>query len=125
MPLSWTDDLLVGHQEIDAQHVELFDLVVALVYARSPESRVLVAKSLYDHSREHFKFEEGLMDGIGYPEAERHKVQHSALLKRLTEIAHRISDRSLDIASLQQFIEDWLINHIVTDDADLAAYLRI
>ena len=125
MALAWTNDLLVGHSGIDVQHRELFDLVVALVEARSPESRVLVAKGLYDHSRFHFASEELLMDGIDYPEAGRHKILHKSLLKRLADLTHGISDRSLDLPNLQQFVEDWLINHIKTDDADLAAYLRI
>ena len=125
MALSWTDDLLVGHQQMDAQHRALFDLVVALLNARSPESRVLFAKALYDHTLDHFTFEELQMGNVDYPEAARHKILHKSLLKRLADITSGISDGSLDVPNLQEFIEGWLITHIVTDDADLAAYLRI
>ena len=125
MPLCWTDDLLVGHREIDAQHRELFDLVVVLLQARSPDTQALVAKGLYDHTRLHFASEELLMDGIDYPEAARHRILHKSLLKKLVDITSCVSDGSLDIANVQEFIEGWLITHIVTDDADLAAYLRI
>ena len=125
MPLSWTDDLLLHHAEIDAQHKALFGLANALLKAGSPAMQLLVAKGMYDHTRDHFKFEESLMDGLGYPQAEHHKLQHRALLKRLTEITHGIGDRSLHLPSLDRFIDEWLSNHIATEDSDLVAHLRI
>ena len=64
-----------------------------------------------------------LMDEIGYPHAGRQKAQHAALLNRLSEFTSAISDCSQHISGLQEFIKDWLVNHIDTDDADLAEYL--
>ena len=123
MPLSWNDEFLVGHQEIDAQHRAIFDYTVSLLKADSHEMRVLVAKGLSDHTRFHFAYEEMLMDGVGYPKAGRQKAQHAALLKRQAEITQAVADRSLLTPKLHEFIKDWLLSHIDNEDTDLAEYL--
>ncbi len=102
MSLSWKDKFLVGHQGIDAQHKALFEWAGSLLSAGSREMQVMVAKGLYDHTLTHFDFEERIMVKAEYPDTESHIVQHKALLKRLTEIAHGIADRSLHIPTLDE-----------------------
>jgi hemerythrin-like metal-binding protein len=124
MALRWNEKYLVGHTEIDSQHERLFELVLCLVAARSPEMQVLCAKNLFDDVREHFAFENQLMIEVGYPEGEEHLQLHKILLSKLDKMTHEIADRSLNVPQSQMDIVDWLVSHMTSADADLAAYIR-
>jgi hemerythrin-like metal-binding protein len=125
MDCGWKDQYVVGHPDIDSQHKALFDSVDLLISTSSRSGQLLCAKALYDETRDHFAFEEQLMAGVDYPEVDKHKDHHRHLLSKIDTLAHQIADRSFNTMNLQRFVTEWLVNHIVTSDADLAKHLQM
>lgn len=125
MPLRWNDAYKIGHAEIDAQHQELFKLVHVFLNASDKGSLTKCAMALFKYTRVHFEHEEALMKELNYPRLKAHHAQHAELLSLLGELAKKIADESLDMVELEAFLSSWLLEHIGTSDARLAAYVKL
>ncbi len=131
MPLlNWDSSFSVGVEEIDKQHQKLFALINQLHDAMmcGKENEVLesVLSSVADYTEYHFSFEEELMDKFDYPDSEKHKMAHTKLKETLSEIQAEYP-KAKPGANMRamDFLQSWLINHIVTGDMDmkLGAYI--
>lgn len=125
MSLEWIDGYKIGHDEIDAQHQELFKLANKFLNAKDKVNLTECAMGLFKYTRVHFKHEEDLMHEIGYPAIEMHLAQHTELISLLNDVAHNISDDSLDMGDLEFFLSAWLIGHIGSSDVRLANYVNL
>jgi hemerythrin len=94
MSLEWSDDLAVGHPEIDAQHRSLFEQFGTLLEAcgrqRGPEQLIELFGCLDGYVKEHFRVEETLMDEHGYPDGEAHRRQHRHFIDQLAGLRHEL-----------------------------------
>lgn len=124
MSLQWNDRYKIGDEEIDAQHQQLFRLVNTVLAAKDKETLTACAMALFQYTREHFAHEEQLMKRLQYPAMAGHLAQHESLITRLSEVAARIANGTLDHRVLEAFLSDWLLNHIATSDVKLAAYIH-
>ncbi len=124
MNLEWKDFYRVGHADIDTQHYELFRLAALLFSCETLEMRLAYAKSLSDHTRNHFTHEESLMRSLHFPEIDAHIAEHKLLLMRLDEIARDIAAGILKGNDLEVFVSDWLVTHMTTSDAKLSSYVK-
>lgn len=131
----WSDTLATGVAEVDRQHRILVD---TLAEARTkltdygmPEAhfeqltRDLLAYAIY-----HFDTEERLMRDHRYAEAApdeaaAHLAQHRAFS---AEVMRRRADARVGSPeagrALLTFLEGWLVNHIMTTDQRLGAFLE-
>ena len=132
-PIEWSDALLTGVAEIDAQHRFLVDTLIAADAAPVGEgggrqaekiTRDLLAYAIY-----HFETEEALLRRSGYDRAEPadadlHRQQHRGFSQRVVELRAEVrdSERSAQEA-LVSFLKDWLINHILTSDRRLGQFI--
>ena len=123
MTIPWHESYKIGEADIDAQHRELFARINKFLDATDKASLTACAMSLFQHTREHFSYEEAAMRRVGYPAVAAHVAEHNGLLSRLNEVADAIGKDSLDRVELEEFLSDWLFNHIGTSDARLAIYL--
>jgi len=126
----WTNDLELGHPQIDEQHKRLLLLVEAVVGPlldtadHKPGREQLQA--LIDFAQEHFAFEEGLMRSIGYTELEQHAKFHASLLVELRAFYSKVQQgQRTNPARMISFLWDWLILHIDSADRELVAWLRL
>lgn len=126
--LTWSDDLSVGHPQIDREHQELVALFGELTDpARRGDHvhRDHCLAALLSHVHAHFEHEETLMRRHGYPDAARHRDAHLFLLDQLNRfmtLARTHPDEVSD-EDLLPFVASWLVDHIRGDDRALGAFL--
>jgi len=124
----WTADVAIGHEQIDAEHQQLFALAEALVeplfFAADQALKEAELQALIDFARTHFANEEQLMRASDYPEVETHANFHASLLKELETYCARVRVRSnTNPAGLVAYLWSWLTTHLQTADRELGAWL--
>jgi len=76
--------------------------------------------------REHFSFEESVMDQGGYPRLDEHRVQHTSFVRRLEALRRECDRRETELMSvLVELLETWFRNHEQSADRDVAQFLQI
>ncbi|MEI6557317.1 MAG: hemerythrin domain-containing protein [Rhodospirillaceae bacterium] len=125
--ITWTDSLEIGVRSIDAEHKRLIEFInLVETVSASQRSRLNNVKLLSDLRallQAHFEKEEDLMFGIDYPGVNTHMTAHSTLQSdfgaRILETGH---SGTMDDAV--GFVADWMLNHLKTEDASLALFIR-
>lgn len=126
--LVWKDAYSVGHEEMDAQHRQIFQCANRLyetIDLDSSSKRIEATLSeLIDFTISHFNMEEALMEDIGYPGLNRQKEQHQVFISRISSVQRAVVDghQQLEMDFLD-FFKDWLVYHILTDDRLYARYI--
>lgn len=127
--VAWSNILLVGHAQIDADHRRLFEIADRLhAGIRDASKDVLVREvmgELMDYTLTHFAREEVLMKAAGLPGLEDHRFEHELIAYRLRNLMRDAQNGRQGIAEqLEIFLDRWLARHILTSDAQTAAALR-
>lgn len=128
MILEWSDELSVGVVEIDSDHKKLLDIFNRFLDAyRFAESRSTVLSALTDiagYASWHFDHEERIMRREKFPGLDVHKLQHSELLDGLAElIAGFETDRADITEATLDFLTEWVMVHLKTQDAELGRWI--
>lgn len=128
MKLEWDESLTVGHPLIDAQHRQLFDLIVEL--DRSPELHLegdrayALLGTLSDYVKNHFSDEERWMQEVGYPDLEAHREEHAQFVDRNLDNARELlCHGSMSKADLVHHLTQWLLTHIKGSDHRIADWV--
>ena len=124
-PLSWSDDMLVGHGAIDETHREFVDLVNALRRCL-PEEATGQLLLLKEHVLSHFEKEEQLMSQFNYPSPECHSDEHAKVVHAVDQVLQRLQAGRLalsEVHRLAQALMDWFPGHITYMDSALSAWL--
>jgi len=131
--LEWNDAMLTGVVEIDQQHRILVDTLIGARLNLSgslndplfdPITRDLLAYAIY-----HFDTEERLMARYEYaansPDATAaHLAQHRSFSERVIALRNEAREgRPGSREALLAFLENWLINHIMTSDHRLGEFI--
>ena len=128
--VAWSDDFLVGNEQIDAQHKELVRMtnefyagcqmggVVAKVYfMKTIQGAVLYVKT-------HFSTEEAIMEKAVYPDYEIHKKQHEDFVAQVTaQIQVFEKEDNPDPAGFVKFLMNWILQHIADSDKKYMPYI--
>ena len=127
--LSWCTDYEVGVAQIDREHHGLFDLINEYHEAHSggacDREIALVLNRLVAYAEEHFQHEEALMSASAYPLLEAHRELHGKLAQTVFAINERLAvDAARAGAEILPFVKNWLVEHIVRNDMDVADFLR-
>ena len=127
--IQWSNDLAVGHAEIDSQHKQLVRKIDALLEAmHAGKGKEEVAKTLAfleEYVVLHFGTEEKLMTSSHYPGAVPHKRQHAELIRDLGGWKKRL-DGGATLAvtiELKNALASWLRDHILGSDRALGKFL--
>jgi len=130
MPLvAWSNDLSVGIASIDTQHRKLLDLINSLHEAmRQGQGRARigeVARELSGYVSTHFTYEERLLRAHKWPELESHLATHKTYVAKVQEMqAQAANPTSSLVLEAQDFLRDWLTNHIRNTDTRYGSFLR-
>ena len=123
--------LLVGDDEIDAQHRELFARIGQLLEAsrsrRSREEVVRLLEFLGGYVVEHFAAEERRMERSAYPRIEGHRAEHRQLVRELEVLRHELKSEgptNLFVIRVGNRVTEWLREHIYRTDRLLGEWLR-
>jgi len=125
---AWRDSLATGHADIDDDHRQLIELLAeswcALADAALPkvEARRRI-EALHAFARQHFEFEERLLDhpGMDVGHRDRHIKAHQRFLETVQGVLDMIDNLPPDVcANFMDFLSSWLVHHIRETDQELA-----
>lgn len=126
--LVWDRILSVGVDEIDDDHRRLLDLFNILNHSvtegSTPEYLAAVLEELINCTAWHFSHEERLMLKHAYEGLAQHREEHRELIRSVRELQQKILQAGIRVADEDLvYLERWLTQHILTDDAKMGAYL--
>jgi hemerythrin-like metal-binding protein len=119
--VEWQNEYSVEVGALDEHHRHIFQLLNRLHEAMLLAQGRAVLASLLDELivclRQHFAGEELLMQSFGYPESLVHELEHERLVGVLLEFREQFADRREQLVEpLVEFLEGWVIRHILTVD---------
>lgn len=119
--LVWDDKYSVGVQIIDNQHKEMFktinELIETLEGMPTKEQVDKIIESLIAYKKFHFATEEKYFAEFGYEGSADHMAKHQEFSKKLETLIAESKGDSVDLAfNLVDFLEDWLIDHLMVTD---------
>jgi hemerythrin len=131
MALTWSPQLMVGLDEIDRQHQELFrhvdDLVEACNQGTGVEYVSRMIAFLDEYAAKHFDVEERYMAEFGYPKINYHRAEHQVFRKNLAALKDRLAAEGPGpklLNATHAMVVTWLNNHVRNVDKELAAFLK-
>jgi hemerythrin-like metal-binding protein len=118
--LEWKEEYSVGVELIDIQHQMFIGIINELYSAimEKKEKDILdnVFKQLVAYTQFHFQTEERYFDEFDYEGAVEHKAAHKALIDQVADLQKQEKDIMENPFELMDFLEDWLIGHIMGMD---------
>ncbi|MBF0109055.1 MAG: bacteriohemerythrin [Magnetococcales bacterium] len=127
--LAWKDEFGIHNAQMDTHHkklVEIANSIIEIVHSSQDRNSLERAfEGLVDYTHYHFASEENLMEEYGYPELERHRAIHRALVSRVLDYREEIASReTLDGVDFESFFRDWIVGHILNEDRKYSVFLN-
>ncbi len=123
------DEFKTGIEIIDNEHKMIFE-IADKIYKLSKNEFIIdkydriinLIEELKGYAALHFRDEEAYMESINYKKMFTQKVDHDSFIKKLNEIDLNDLDANQEeyILELLDFINDWLVNHILEKDMLIA-----
>ena len=119
--IQWNEEMSVHNEEIDAQHKKLIfilnNLQVAVAERQNREVLSKIIEELLDYTQYHFSTEEKYLHLLEQKLAEKHKQEHDYFVGKIKEFKDGYkSGRLLLSLDILDFLNDWLVNHILGID---------
>jgi hemerythrin len=119
--LEWQNEYSVGVEEIDNQHKKLFttinDLIDAIDTRQAKEKLEAIIMDIVNYKMTHFDTEEKYFRKFNYDGAEEHIAKHREFNDNLEKLKTQYPELNIEFAfALVDFLEDWLIEHLITFD---------
>jgi len=126
--IEWNDELSVGIDLIDRQHMILVRAInlLAMAVQQNSSNELLsdIFATLIDYSDTHFTYEEELFAQFGYPASDEHKAQHKEMLRRISELHESWMAGEKDMGpEVLEFLVSWLREHILKSDKEYSEFL--
>jgi len=104
----------------DGGHRELSDLanqVIQAIWSGQPKDVIMASIDvLFGSTSRHFYEVERLMNLIGFPDLPKHEEYHNRLARKLARFSAECRLAPIDADWAEQFLEDWLHEHILQSD---------
>lgn len=125
--IRFTEDCLLGVEEIDEEHRYLFELLARVEYLLQNEyggdlyeDIKELLRELENYADQHFAHEEAYMKKIRDPELILQRTQHMAFREAITEFLVKNIDEDAEqreaLEELLSFLAKWLYRHILGSD---------
>ena len=124
--IAWSDDFLIGIDELDYEHRHLIDdintLHRQLLAAVDAERIEDTLSSIHARMQAHFALEEHVMVSKKYPHYREHKAEHERLLDEYTEImtGFKRDPSSADRSAVGAMLCRWIVDHILNNDKKMS-----
>jgi hemerythrin len=124
--LVWTQNLNLGIEVIDEQHIRIVQYINELDDVRTSKNKReevgRIIEAMVGYTISHFSFEESMQKEAGYPHIKEHKKVHELFINNITNFQERFN-QGADVADdLHKLLFKWLYSHIQHDDLD---YVKI
>jgi diguanylate cyclase (GGDEF)-like protein/hemerythrin-like metal-binding protein len=127
-PTTQDNGMNLGIAIIDAQHAAMANYIRGIVdsITNGDQSAKLVKRIdlLAELCQIHFQTEEDLMKLHDLPDQEEHHAEHMRRLAGLRSIFKKLNFNGQQLETFTQEINDWLQDHIRSQDAELATQLK-
>ncbi|MGB4062518.1 MAG: hemerythrin domain-containing protein [Azonexus sp.] len=123
--ISWSDNMLVGHAQIDTNHREFIILANELM-STCEKSALTTLLKMERHLISHFDDEEFLMEKTEFPGPECHIDEHGKVFDAVALVKERYSAGTAtlsDVKRLGQALIDWFPGHIFYMDSALSNWI--
>jgi len=127
----WDESYIIGNEQVDAQHHQLFDLVNSLVNSRDESNNYKKLKSALDflvnYAVRHFDDEETLQIECNFPGYEDHKKMHDDFKVTVVDLVKRFEETGSSSKlknDIQTIVVKWLVNHILYEDKKIGVHLQ-
>ena len=125
---SWREEYSVNIKEIDDDHIELLKVAESLyqlIGSNDQKEFLNRLKKLVLLAQQHFHVEEDMMEKNKFPESNIHKKKHKRIMKEALDVIKKIQNDQYDIDDdFVNFLKDWIINHILTEDRKYGEFLN-
>lgn len=127
--LKWEDKYSVGVKIIDEQHKQMFNTINELIKILDTVPTKVQLDELIGrlvvYKKTHFATEEKLFEEFGYELKDEHHAKHMEFNSKLDALIAECGDDSMLLAfKLVDFLEDWLIGHLMNEDQKYVACFR-
>lgn len=127
--MEWTEALSLDIKSIDTQHRKLVDLIneldTAISEGHGNEVLGKVLGGLLDYTKEHFAYEEQLLEKCDYPSFPSHKAEHDSLTEKVEFLGHIFEKgQSMNTEQIMQFLKIWLQEHILDIDKRYVPFVK-
>ena len=130
----FTDDCLIGVEQIDEEHRGLFQLIGEIQDLWQNEfiddkydKICAMLRSLENYAEEHFRHEEEYMEEIDHPELELQRSQHMQFSEKIAEMDATIGghDQQEFLDELLTYLVRWLYRHIIGSDLMIGKMMTV
>lgn len=125
--MRWSDELSIGNMNVDRDHKKLIeiynDLVDLIELGKNREEFAIILSKLTDYTLTHFRKEEDYMEKFSYPDLSEHKNHHVDFMYKVAMFnVDLLSTNPPEPKNIINFVEKWLTQHIMKNDADYEKY---
>jgi hemerythrin len=132
MLMEWSDEYLIGIEQIDQQHKNFFAaahrLHDAIMMSEGEQAVEEAMQFLRNYAREHFEAEEAFMQQHAFPGIEEHKKIHARFLNDFDTFVEEYNTHKTPSQELAddvlEIAQDWLIDHIADIDTVYAKHVK-
>lgn len=126
--VSLQQEHLTGITAIDAQHGEMVARLNRLYELNADghdhEMLLVTFRDLINITRNHFTYEERMLEQHGYSELDTHRAEHAELLRQVEGLESQLQKGSLVFSShVMALLRDWLFIHILEEDGAYLSHL--
>ena len=133
MPLAtWRDSMNLNYPPLDDEQRAFLNVVNQAYMASQVDDFPMMEKvfeKCYDYARNHFSHEESIMERVDFPDIENHMKSHQIFIHNVSEmrqqfdVAPSLEEKRKISQRLANFLNVWLLGHIMSRDKILKPYL--
>ncbi|TIH16515.1 hypothetical protein D0S45_08860 [Marinifilum sp. JC120] len=123
--ISWDDKYSIGNEEIDRQHMQLFEMMNQCISEKSdsPLKYLALAREMLAYCQIHFKTEEEFMYEINYPFVKEHVLEHKSITAAVEKLTvHLYNKNEVESDAIDKFVFSWVAQHVIQKDGDFRNY---
>lgn len=126
--IKWDENWNLGIPSIDNQHmyfVGLLNKIYSCFITSAPkEEAIALIDALEEYAQTHFETEERYFKETNYPRLTEHHNKHQELNTKVLELAENYRNGGKEqLMELFDFLENWLVEHLATEDFAYRDYL--
>ena len=122
----WKPEYNLGIPIVDEQHRGIVSIINSLHFEMqhnfTKDILTSIIDMMNDYTHIHFRVEESFLEKIDFPNAKKHHELHRELSRKLTDAGNK-SAMNNDPNKFMEFLKNWWINHICSEDLIYRNYL--